>query len=438
MKRMIDRILPYGSLVLACVASFGCGAAPQAPAAAAPAAAPAATPMSAPGPAEWPEWRGPERTGVSSETGLLEAWPAGGPPVAWKIAEVGSGFSSFSVVGGRIYIMTKREDGEYTVAYDAANGSEIWARRTGERYSNSKGGGPRATPTVAGDLLYVLGANGDLACLATKDGSVRWSVNVLERFGTENIKWGISESPLVDGDLVMVLTGSPAGSLVAFHRFDGKVVWQSAGMDDEPGYASALVRDVGGVRQVIHFTDDAAVGVRVSDGKPLWRYERAANSTANCATPVYSDSHVFVTSGYDTGGALLELTSAGGETTAREVYFTRDMMNHHGGVVLVDGYLYGFSNSILTCMDFKTGEVMWQDRSVGKGSLTAAGGMLYVLGEDGGVALVEAAPGGYREASRFQLESKPRKSWAYPVVAGGRLYIRNYDDLYSFDVKARG
>ena len=168
---------------------------------------------------------------------------------------------------------------------------------------------------------------------------------------------------------------------------------------------------MGGVRQLIHVTDEAAVGVRADDGKVLWRYDRASNSTANCTTPVYDDSHVFVTSGYDTGAALLKLTSDGSETSAEEVYFTRDMMNHHGGVVLIDGYIYGFSNNTLTCMNFKTGEVMWKDRSVGKGSLTAADGMLYLLSEKGVVGLAHATPDGYSEVSRFELERKSRKSW---------------------------
>lgn len=383
----------------------------------------------------WTQWRGPDRSGISIDEELLESWPEGGPALLWKTTDLGSGYSAVSVSNGRIYTQGKRDDASWVFAIDAADGSEIWTRQIGSKYSNKRGGGPRGTPTLVGDRLYALSGNGDLVCLATDDGEQLWHVNILERFGTENLKWGISESPLVDRDHVIVATGSADGSIVAFDRSNGEIVWQSEGLTDEPGYASALVENVGGVRQIIHFTDKAAVGVRASDGKPLWRYEKAANDVANCTTPLYHDGRVFVTSAYDTGAALLRLTSQGSETTAEEVYFTREMMNHHGGVVLIDGYVYGFSNKNLVCIDFETGERMWRDKSVGKGSVAAADGKLYIQGQTGIVGLVEATPEAYREISRFEIEQKKTKSWAHPVITGGRLYIRNRDELLAYDLR---
>jgi outer membrane protein assembly factor BamB len=386
---------------------------------------------------DWPQWRGSDRSGVSPETGLLKQWPPGGPPLVWKATDLGSGYSSVAIHQGRAYTMGKSEEFQWVFALDLADGSQLWKRKIGMDYDNDKGGGPRGTPTVVDDALYLLSATGDLWCLAAADGTPRWQVNVLEQFGGENPKWGLSESPLVEGDLVIVNSGSPQGSLVAFDRRDGKLVWQSSELKDEAAYASAVPVTVGDVRQVLHFTGQAAVGVRASDGKLLWRYEKVANDTANCATPVVHDGYAFFTSGYDTGAALLHLTPQGEGAAAEEVYFTRDMMNHHGGVVLVGDHLYGFSGSILTCLDFMTGRMRWQDRSVGKGSIAAADGMLYLFSEGGAVGLAQATPEGYREVSRFQIPlGTPRKTWAHPVIAGGRLYLRNRSELLCYDVKA--
>jgi len=389
-------------------------------------------------PGQWPQWRGPDRSGVSSDTGLLKEWPKDGPPLVWKASKIGTGFASVAIADGKVYTLGDRDGTEFVVALDDSNGQEIRAQRIGDAYNNSKGNGPRSTPTVVGGLLYTMSAHGDLWCLSTDDLVPRWHVNILEKFGTENIKWGLSESPLVDGNLVVVVTWSAEGSIVAFDRSNGEIVWQSEGNTDEPGYASAIVATVGGVRQIIHFTGEAAVGIRASDGKPLWRNESAANDSANCATPLFHDDHVFVTSAYDTGCALLKLTSSGSETTAEEVYFRGGIKNHHGGVVLVDGYVYGYSNSMLTSVDFETGDRAWHVRSVGKGSITAAEGMLYLLSERGKVGLARATPESYQEVSRFQLPPKLAKVWAHPVVSGKWLYIRYGDELLCYDIADKG
>jgi outer membrane protein assembly factor BamB len=309
-------------------------------------------------------------------------------------------------------------------------------RALGSAGSNDRGSGPRGTPTVDGDRLYALSENGDLACLRAADGTPIWQRNILKDFRGSNIYWLLSESPLVDGAHVIVMPGGPGASLAALDKMTGKTVWTTKELSDEAGYASAIVADVGGVRTIMTLTANAGVGVRASDGKLMWKYGKVANQTANITTPVFHDNKVFLTSAYDTGGALLALTGRDGQVQAKQIYFTRDMMNHHGGVVLVDGYLYGFDNSILTCLEFATGKVMWSDRSVGKGSVIFADGHLYLHGETNTVGLAEATPSGYREKGRFRTADQGFPSWAHLAVSGGRLYVRDQRTLTVYDVRS--
>jgi outer membrane protein assembly factor BamB len=276
--------------------------------------------------------------------------------------------------------------------------------------------------------------DGDLACLKAADGTSVWQRNILKDFHARNIPWLLSESPLVDGSLVIVTPGGHDATLVALDKMTGTTVWTSTGLSDEAGYASPIAADVQGVRILMTLTARGAVGVRASDGKPMWRYDKVANNTANIATPLFYDRKVFFTSDYGTGGALLELTAGAGEVKAREIYFTRDMQNHHGGVLLVNGYLYGFSNTILTCLEFATGKVNWRLRSVGKGALTYADGRLYILSEDNVVGLANVSAGAYAEVGRFHIADQGLPSWAHPVVSGGKLYIRNQSTLTAYDV----
>jgi outer membrane protein assembly factor BamB len=311
----------------------------------------------------------------------------------------------------------------------------VWQKTVGTAGDNDRGSGPRSTPTIDGDRLYVLTENGDLACMRVADGSVTWQRNILKDFAGRNIAWLMSESPLVDGSRVIVSPGGRNAGMVALDKMTGATLWTAKELSDEAGYASAVVGDVQGVRTLMTMTAEAGVGVRASDGKLMWRYRPVANGTANVTTPVFADNKVFYTSAYGTGGALLSLRAEGGEVRAQEVYFTREMQNHHGGVVLVNGYLYGFNNSILTCLDFATGKMAWRDRSVGKGAVSYADGHLYVVSEDNVVGLVEATPAGYREKGRFRIPDQGAPSWSHPVVSGGRLYIRNQGMLSSYNLR---
>ena len=386
---------------------------------------------------DWPQWRGPDRTGVSTETGLLAQWPRSGPPVAWSAAMLGAGYGAVSVQGDRVYLQGMRNNQSVVSTLNRADGKPVWVRILGPAGDNDRGPGPRSTPTIDGDRLYALSETGDLACLRVSDGTVVWQRNILKEFKGENPYWLLSESPLVDGNLVIVTPGGRGAGMVALDKMSGKTVWASKELSDTAGYASAIVADIGGVRTIMNFTADAAVGVRASDGKLMWKNSEASNGTANIATPVYSDGKVFFTSSYGTGASLLALRASGSEVRAQEIYFTRDMKNHHGGVVLVKGYIYGYNDSILTCLEFASGKVVWRDRSVGKGAVTYADGHLYILGESNVVGLVEATPAGYREKGRFSITDQGWPSWAHPVVSGGRLYIRNQGTLTSYDVRAK-
>jgi len=386
---------------------------------------------------DWPQWQGVDRNRLSKETGLLQSWPSSGPRVVWTGAGLGAGYGSMAVVGDRVFVQGTRGPNSVVVALNRADGKEVWSKALGRSGQDDRGPGPRGTPTVDGDRVYVLTESGDLACLKT-DGTAVWQRNILRDFNGRQIQWLISESPLIDGPHVIVSPGGPGAGMVKLDKMTGKTVWAATDLSDPAGYSSIIAVDVQGVRIYLTFTAAAGVGVRASDGKVMFRYPNAANNTANIATPVFSNNKVFFASAYGTGGGLVDLTAQNGAVTAREAYFTPNMKNHHGGMVLVDGYLYGFNDSILTCLEFATGRMLWRDRSVGKGSVTYADGRLYLQGENNTVGLAEATSTGYRETGRFEIPDKGWPSWAHPVISDGRLYVRNQDSLLVYDIKDAG
>jgi outer membrane protein assembly factor BamB len=386
---------------------------------------------------DWSQWRGPDRSGVSRETGLAREWPADGPPLVWSASGLGAGYGAVAIDGGSVFVQALRGRQSMVHRLNRADGQYVWSKNLGAAVTNDRGPGPRGTPTVDGDRLYVLTENGDLACLTVENATVIWQRNILKDFNGRNISWLISESPLIDADKVIVTPGGQNAGMVALDKMTGRTIWVATELNDDAGYASAVVVDVGGVRAYTTFTGSAGVGVRASDGKLLWRYPAAANRTANIATPLVSGPKVFYTSAYGTGGGLVNLRAEDGHLRAEEVYFSRDMQNHHGGVVLVDGVLYGFSNAILTALDFESGRTLWRHRSVGKGALTYADGRLYVLSEDNVVGLADVSASGYREVGRFQIPDQGLPSWAHPVISGKRLFIRNQNTLAVYDIRAR-
>jgi len=386
---------------------------------------------------DWPQWRGPDRSGISRETGLLKQWPPSGPVALWSAAGLGNGYGSIAVKGTQLFVQGLKGRDSVVTSLGRADGKPLWARVIGPGGDNDRGPGPRSTPTVDGDRLYVLTESGDLAALRAQDGGVVWQRNILKDFRGQNISWLISESPLVDGEKVIVTPGGRNAGMVALEKSTGKTIWVTKELSDEAGYSSPIVADVQGVRTVMTLTSAAGVGVRASDGKLMWRNTSPANGTANATTPVFSNNTVFYTSSYGTGGALMSLMAQGEEVRAQEVYFTRDMQNHHGGVIVIGSTLYGFHNSIMAALDLPTGKSLWRNRSVGKGAITYADGLFYILGEDHVMGLAEATPAGYRERGRFPITDQGWPSWAHPVVSGGRLYIRNQGTLLAYDVRAR-
>lgn len=586
---------------------------------------------------DWPQWRGPNRDGISQETGLLREWPTDGPKVVWQVDSVGVGYSSIIIKDGRIYTQGDLDGVEHVIALDAADGKVVWAVQPGPvkslladrlanemkqldrdkdgtvdelealqrfgwdftkfdkpagddvdarakaraialfakvdkdgdgkltfaeagnpfrdkfeqidsedksadaaklaatraaeylkaldkdgdgklsrkeiqgtpldrhfgridqrdpatnkgddqltlqemdaafakhepgrdgtlsqtelvdfyirnkvagdgkltleelrgpfgGYRNGMGDGPRGTPTIDGDKLYAEGGNGDLSCLDAATGKTLWYVSLTKDFGGGLPGWGYSESPLIVDGLVIVTPGGKNGTLVALDKKTGEVVWKSGELTEGAHYSSPLVAEIGGVRQIVQFSNASVFGVAIKDGKFLWKYKKPANGTANCCSPIVDQNFVFASSSYGTGGGLAKITNTDNMFTADEVYFEKKLDCHHGGIVKIGSNMYTNGGGPLICMDFLTGKTMWQNRSVGKGALVAADGMLYLLSENHEVALVDASPGEYVEKGRFKVKSHGRPSWAHPVVAGGRLYIRDQESLTAYDVRAK-
>jgi outer membrane protein assembly factor BamB len=400
--------------------------------------------------ADWPQWRGPDRTGVSRETGLLREWPEGGPKLLWKNEDVGKGFSTPSEAEGRVYLLGNDDDNEFVLALDAKNGKKVWSREIGKVGPNRgpQYPGARSTPTMAGDVLYALGSDGDLVCLETAEGKERWRKNLRTDFGGVPGNWAYSESPLVDGDKVVCTPGGKDATLVALDRKDGTVVWKAkVPGGDAAAYSSAIIARAGKVKMYVQFLGKGLVGVDAATGKFLWRYARSSlGSAANIPTPVYHDGYVFSSTGQGQGG-LVKLTATDDGVSAEEVWSSKQLSANIGGVVLVDGYLYGTSGKgDLFCAEFRTGEVKWENKSVGTASICYADGRLYLHGDGGtfrvgpsSVALVEATPAGYKEKGRFRQpdRSRVRPAWPYPIVANGRLYLRDQNVLLCYDVKAK-
>ncbi len=389
---------------------------------------------------DWPSFDGSHRDNISRETGLLKEWPEGGPKLAWRVNGLGEGYSTVSVANGLVYTMGNVGQAEMVTAIKLDTGKIAWQKPIAQASRAGGFNGPRSTPTVDGEVIYVLGGNGDLASMNAKSGKVNWQGNILKEFSGDNINWGICESVLIDGDQLICTPGGRQGTIVAINKKSGKTIWKcDVPGAPQAGYASAIVADVGGVRQYIQFTSRNVVGVRAEDGAFLWSNDSSANGTANCSSPMYSEGMVFSATGYGKGGAMVELSSKGGKTEASLGYHTNKMESHHGGMVLMDGMVYGASDpGVLRCIELKTGDVKWQNRSVGKGSITAADGHLYVRSEQGPVALVELTPTEYIEKGRFDQPNRSgAASWPHPVISNGKLFLRDQDLLLVYDVKAR-
>ncbi len=397
---------------------------------------------------DWPQWRGPQRNGMSADTGLLDSWPEGGPPLAWRVSGVGAGYSSVAVTAGRIFTMGDLEDGQYVFALDQANGRQAWKTRVGDTWEDQYLGS-RSTPTVDGDRLYAIGTEGDLVCLQTATGRQVWRKSLPRDFGGRMMSiWKFAESPLVDGEKLIVTPGARNAALVALNKRTGEEIWRASIPDmgprgkDGAGYSSAVVSLGAGVKQYVQLMGRGVVGVEAETGRYLWSYNRVANEVANIATPIVQGDFVFASTGYRTGAVLLKLSRRGDGVKAEEVYFLQgnNFQNHHGGIILSDGFLYtgtGHNRGFPLCIKMQDGQAAWGPvRNAGRGSaaVSYADGHLYFRYQNGLMVLVEATAEEYREKGSFMIPDVNQYSWSHPVISDGRLYLREQNNLFAYDV----
>jgi len=382
---------------------------------------------------DWPQWRGPKMDGISEETGWLSTWPDKGPKTLWK-ANVGVGYSTVSISNGRLYTMGNTADVDAVSCLDAATGAAIWKHtypcpaKDPNRYN-----GTRSTPTVDGKHVYTISRVGHVFCLETAGGKVVWSKDFKADFGGKAPTWGYASSALIEGDLLIVEPGGKGASAAALDKTTGKVVWQAG--DDPASYASPMPFDLNGERCVAFFNVFGLVGRRLKDGQELWRHPWKTSWDINPTTPIIEGNRVFISSGYNVGGALLEFTA----NSIKVVWQNKNMRNHVNSCILWKGHLYGFDERELKCLDFQTGQVKWAEKKYGKGSLKLAGGKFLVYSDRGRVAVADLSPDGCKELAGAQVfegvEGAGCDTWAYPVLANGRLYCRSLENLICLDVR---
>jgi len=387
---------------------------------------------------DWPAWRGKLRDGICRETGLLKEWPDGGPKLIWKATGIGAGYSSPAVVGNTIYISGQNDGKQFVFALNASKeGKLIWSS---DFAPVGNGGnafpGSRSMPTVDGDRLYVIGISGELVCMDVKDGKIIWRKDFVKDFGSTVPMWEYAESVLVDGRLAICTPGGKDNTIVALDKTDGNVVWASA-IGDQAGYSSVIKATIDGVDQYINLTAKGVISVRAENGKFLWRYDAPANDRTNITTCITTGNSIFAATAYSCGGGRVDITRSGDKFDVKEVFFNKKIQNHHGGMVLVDGMLYGCSNpKDLMCVDFNIGGIKWSDKRAGKCAVLYADGMLYCRDENGPISLVEARPDGFNLKGKFSPPGISEKnSWAHLVISNGKLYIRDQNTLFCYEVK---
>ena len=386
---------------------------------------------------EWSQWRGPNRDGKSAEVGLLKAWPEAGPTLLWGVKGLGAGYSTVSIAKGRIYTTgMQQEDGKGVLFAHDLEGNLLWQARCGSDWQGSYPGA-RSIPTVDGDRVYVMSGTGTIVCFDSRSGERKWAVDTVATFGGESPKFGYAESVLIDGEKVICSPGGEDATLVALNKFTGETVWTTKGFSDLSAYCSPILAENESGRWIVTMTETSIAGINARTGAVAWKVPHQALEGIHPNTPIYHDGAVYATSGYGTGGELVRPSADW--TSATQVWADTTLDCHHGGVVLLDGYIYGTdSGGIWHCLEWSSGETAIKERVIGKGSLTHADGMFYVYAENGTVGLVQPSPQGSTVVSTFRITEGTGEHWAHPVVADGRLYIRHGDALMAYDVKGTG
>jgi outer membrane protein assembly factor BamB len=407
-----------------------------------PTATPVPTPVADSEYPYWPRFHGPRSDNLSSDTGLMKQWPEDGPPLDWTAEGIGNGYSSVTLAHGLIYT-AGNIDGKTVISALDLDGQLRWQVENGEAWTKDYAG-TRGTPTIDGDRLYHQSPVGNLICIMAKTGDPVWAMNTLEAFDAENITWALAESLLIDGDHVICSPGGKLASVAALNKINGEIVWITESTGDKAGYGSPILVEHGGLRIILTMTEKAVIGVDADTGRLLFRDPYETEYDVNAMRPIFHEGRVFVSTGYGgTGARMLQLNVQGTDVSVERVWESNELDNQHGGVLLVDGYLYGsahqFSNRRWVCLDWETGESQWAERAIGQGSLTWADGLFYLLNERKGVALARATPDEFELISQFELPPGGQgRSWAHPVVCGGRLYLRYDDRLHAYRVRDGG
>jgi outer membrane protein assembly factor BamB len=385
---------------------------------------------------DWTQFRGPKRDGISPETGLLKQWPAAGPALAWKATGIGVGKSSVCASGKFVFTTGEAMGKCQLVCIGAVDGKVLWKLPFGSSFDNNQAGpGPSSTPATDGNLVIAIGSNGEMICAQAATGRQVWTAK-MQGLGANQPGFGFCESPLIDGNFVLV---SPGGSVTALSKLNGKQVWKSKKLKGETDYSSLGIAEMGKVKQYLVMTSKSAAGVLATNGAVLWEgdYTGEAQGRPMVPTPVYDNGTVFIAAGYGVGCKGFKVAVKGAQIVFQDAFEGKQLEVHHGGMIAHDGHVYGLHDQgTLRCIKLETGEMVWQGRATGKGSIAMADGHLYCRGEDGSVALVEASPAGFKEKGRFTPpERGSGRTWAHPAISGGKLYLREGDSLFAYNVK---
>ena len=390
----------------------------------------------------WPCFHGPKRDNKSTETALLKKWPKDGPKLLWTARPLGKGYSTVTIAGGQIYTAGMIDKRTHVFALDM-NGKEKWRRPNGQSWETTlqyamSYTGARGTPTCDEGRIYHLGEMGRLAVFDAKTGREIWAIDLFKKFGAKTPKYGLAESVLIDGDRLICRPWGTKGRMVCLEKKTGKVVWANTEIEGTVAYSSCVIAEFGGFRQILSTSSKAVFGVDAATGKLLWSVDHGNRRQNNVTDPIFHKGYVFASSGYGKGSIVVRLKPVTGGIEAEKVWAGQIMDNHHGGVVLLDGRLYGSGHLSKGwfCLDLLTGKQAWNAK--GKGALTYADGMLYCLDERGTMSLVKSTPEAFRPVSSFRVpKGGAGLYWAHPVVCGGRLYVRHAGRLFAYDIRAR-